>query len=160
MKCPSCDREIVPDAFFCAWCNRFLPAPGKGVKAGLFVRWVALLIDPLIGIVLYFAALAVFASISQDVGVIVALAFPVAYGVWFITLLRRGLTPGKRLLGLQVVRQESGEVPGFGTMFVREVVGRLLSALFLGLGYFWALADRNAQAWHDKLARTVVLKVG
>jgi len=38
------------------------------------------------------------------------------------------------------------------------LIGRFLSGLFLGLGYFWALFDRNAQAWHDKLAGTVVIQ--
>jgi uncharacterized RDD family membrane protein YckC len=121
---------------------------------------MALVLDPLIGVVLYFGTLAVFAVISKDLAVLMAFVVPVIYVVWALMLLRRGLTPGKRLLGLQVVNQQTGEIPGFGTMFVREVFGRMVSGLFLGVGYFWALFDKNAQAWHDKLARTVVVKVG
>jgi uncharacterized RDD family membrane protein YckC len=62
------------------------------------------------------------------------------------------------LLGLQVVDQQTGAIPGFGKMFLREVVGRFLSGLFLGLGYLWALFDKNGQGFHDKLAGTVVVK--
>ena len=159
MTCASCEREIVPDSFFCGWCNRFIPAPARGTRAGIFARWMALVLDPLIGVVLYFGTLAVFAVISKDLAVLMAFVVPVIYVVWALMLLRRGLTPGKRLLGLQVVNQQTGEIPGFGTMFVREVFGRMVSALFFGVGYFWALFDKNAQAWHDKLARTVVVRV-
>jgi uncharacterized RDD family membrane protein YckC len=96
---------------------------------------------------------------STELGIVMMVLFPLAYFIWFLTLLRKGLTPGKKLLGLQVVNSQTGEIPGFGKMFLREIVGRFLSGLFLGLGYFWALFDKNAQAWHDKLAGTVVLKV-
>jgi len=98
-------------------------------------------------------------SISRDLGTIVSIALPIVYLVWFLTVLRKGLTPGKKLLGLQVVDQQTGAIPGFGKMFLREIVGRFVSGLFFGLGYFWAIFDKNAQAWHDKIAGTVVLKV-
>lgn len=161
MNCPNsrCEKEIVPDSFFCPWCSTYVPSPGKGAKANLFARWFALAIDPLIALVLYVLAIGIFGSISEDLGAVVAIVLPLAYVIWFLTLLRQGHTPGKRLLGLQVVHQQTGAIPGFGTMFVREIVGRFISGLFFGLGYFWAIFDKNAQAWHDKLAGTVVLKV-
>jgi len=158
MNCPSCQKEVVADSFFCNWCSSFIPSPSKGKKAGIFARWIALLIDPAIGIILYFLALALFGSISEDLGIIVGVLFPIAYFIWFLTLLRKGLTPGKKLLGLRVVNQQTGEIPGFGKMFIREIFGRILSALFFSLGYIWALFDKNSQALHDKLAGTVVLK--
>jgi uncharacterized RDD family membrane protein YckC len=43
-------------------------------------------------------------------------------------------------------------------MFVRETFGRFASGAFFGLGYFWAIFDKNAQGWHDKLAGTVVIR--
>ena len=159
MNCPSCKKEIVPDSVFCSWCSDFVPSPGKGRKANLFRRWVALVLDPLIAVLLYLASVGILASISKQVGTVAAIALPVVYLVWFLSLLRQGLTPGKKLLGLQVVDHQTGTVPGFGKMFVREIVGRSISGLFGGLGYFWAIFDKNAQAWHDKIAGTVVLKL-
>lgn len=161
MNCPSpsCQKEITPDSFFCPWCSAFVPMPGKGDKANLFARWVALVIDPLIAVMLYGLAIAIFGSISEDLAGVVAILLPLAYVIWFLTLLRKGQTPGKRLLGLQVVHQQTGAIPGFGKMFVREIIGRFISGLFFGLGYLWAIFDKNAQAWHDKIAGTVVLKV-
>ena len=157
MTCPNCANDVATDAFFCARCSRFTPRPSLGSKANLFRRWLALVIDPLIGVLAWVLASALFGAISRDLGTAMAILFPVVYLVWFLTLLRNGLTPGKKLLGLQVVQHQSGNTPGFATMFLREIVGRFLSGLFLGLGYFWALFDKNGQAWHDKLAGTVVL---
>ena len=159
MTCPSCNKEIVPDTYFCNWCGAFVPAPMKGRKPGLFSRWFALVIDPVIGVALYFISVGFLALISRDLGAAAAVILPVLYLVWFLSLLRKGLTPGKRLMGLQVVDQHTGKIPGFGKMFIREIVGRFISGLAFGFGYFWAIFDRNGQAWHDKIANTVVLKV-
>jgi uncharacterized RDD family membrane protein YckC len=159
MNCASCKKEIVPDSVFCAWCSDFVPSPGKGKKANLFARWVALALDPLIAVILYFLGVGIVGAISKNLGIVAAIGLPIVYLVWFLTLFRRGLTPGKKLLGLQVVNYQTGTIPGFGKMFLREIVGRFVSALFFGVGYFWAIFDKNSQAWHDKIAGTVVLKL-
>lgn len=158
MKCPSCSEQITPDSFYCTWCSAFVPDPSRGTKANVFTRWVALVLDPMIAVVLWAIGFGLADLISTDLGVAVALLFPAIYLVWFVVLLGRGLTPGKKLLGLRVVHRQSGAAPGFGTMFLREIVGRFVSGLIFGLGYLWALFDKNGQAWHDKLAGTVVLK--
>lgn len=159
MVCPACSKEISAEGFFCLWCDRFVVAPSRGVKAGLFARSVALVIDPLIAVLLYGGALLALGSVSADLAAFAAIVLPLIYIVCFLMMLRRGTTPGKRLMGLQVVRATSGSTPGFGVMFVREIVGRFVSGLFLGLGYFWAIFDRSGQAWHDKIANTVVVRV-
>lgn len=158
MHCPSCRKEVAPDSYFCVWCSCFLPRAESGVKAGLFSRWVATAIDPFIAILLWGLAVTVLASISPDLGAFGAFAFPVVYGIWFLVLLREGQTPGKKLLGHRVVNCQTGQIPGYITMFVREIIGKFVSGLFFGLGYFWAIFDKNAQAWHDKMAGTVVVK--
>ncbi len=164
MNCPNCQGEIVPDSYFCQWCNEFLAKPASGTKANLFRRWVALAIDPFVAIASVFLGWgivgAALVGVSESLMVVAVIVFTLAYVVWFLSLLRSGQTPGKRLLGLRVVNQQTGQIPGFGKMFLREVVGRFVSGLFLGLGYFWAIFDKNAQAWHDKLAGTVVVKGG
>lgn len=159
MECPSCKKEINAESFFCTWCSTFVPFPSKGQKANLFARWLALAIDPLIALVLYFIGIGIFGAISKSLGVLAAVVLPFVYMVWFFKLFKRGQTPGKKLLGLQVVNYQTGDIPGFGKMFLREIVGRFVSGLFLGIGYFWAIFDKNSQAWHDKIAGTVVLKI-
>ncbi len=158
MDCPSCRKEVMPDTFFCTWCGTYIPVPNKGEKANIFRRWVAWVIDPLIGVILYLIAVGIFGSMSEDLGTIMAVLFPLAYLVVFLMMLRNGVTPGKYLMGLRVINHQTGNIPGLWTMILREIIGRILSGLFFGLGYFWALFDKNSQAWHDKLAGTVVIK--
>ncbi len=69
----------------------------------------------------------------------------------------KGRTPGKMLLGLQVLSDE-GKPIGFGSAFLRAV-GYLVSSLLftIPLGFIWAAFDKRKQGWHDKIAGTVVI---
>ena len=62
-------------------------------------------------------------------------------------------------LKIKVVLKDTGEVPGYTKAFLRELVGKFVSSLVLGLGYFSVLWDKDKQGWHDKMAGTVVIKV-
>jgi uncharacterized RDD family membrane protein YckC len=68
-----------------------------------------------------------------------------------------GRTPGKMLLGLQVVSADGVPI-SFGTAFLRTV-GYLISSLLFTfpLGFIWAAFDKRKQGWHDKIAGTVVI---
>jgi len=66
-----------------------------------------------------------------------------------------GRTPGKSLLGMQVVSTEGTPI-SFGTAFLRSV-GYLVSNI-LYLGFIWVAFDRRKQGWHDKIAGTVVIR--
>ena len=69
----------------------------------------------------------------------------------------RQATPGKMLLSLRIVDADTG-----GAMSLGQSVGRyfayLVSIMPLGLGLLWVAFDRRKQAWHDKLAHTVVVR--
>ena len=67
-----------------------------------------------------------------------------------------GQTPGKKILGLRVERTD-GEAMTAGIAFLRWV-GYFVSAIVLYLGYLWVIVDRKKQAWHDKIAGTVVVR--
>lgn len=174
MNCPSCEKEIMPDSYFCSWCNIFIPLPSKGKKANLFTRVLALAMDFFIAMAFLVLAVVVAGAIqfaisgqagpsenpnSGGLGFALMVLFAILYFIWFLTLLRKGTTPGKKAFGIQVINQLSGDIPGFQKMFLREIIGRLLSGMFFGFGYIWALLDKNAQAFHDKLAGTVVVKL-
>ena len=85
----------------------------------------------------------------------VAISFLLLYylGFWMLA----GQTPGKWLMGVRIVRTD-GERLLFRSALVR-LLGYLLS-FFLFLGYLWVLYDNRRQAWHDKLARTLVVYRG
>lgn len=65
MTCQSCHKEIAAESYFCAWCNLCVAAPHRGTKAGVFVRWVALMLDPLLALALYGIAIVVAAQVSN-----------------------------------------------------------------------------------------------
>jgi len=68
-----------------------------------------------------------------------------------------GHTPGKMLLGLQVVSADGAPI-SFGTAFLRTVGYFISSLLFtFPFGFIWAAFDKRKQGWHDKIAGTVVI---
>ncbi len=65
-------------------------------------------------------------------------------------------TPGKLLLSCQVVDADSFKIMCTKQAFIR-FVAYLASMLPLMLGFLWVLKDPRKQAFHDKIANTVVL---
>lgn len=164
MNCSSCQKEVLPDSYFCNWCSDFVPSPGQGEKAGLIRRVVAQFAEIIIGVLVWFGAFAIFAAIfgvNRPGPAIACTSLCVlAYVIYWLWLFQQGMTPGKKCMSLQVVKCQTGQNPGFVKMLLRETVGRAVSGAFLGIGYFWAIFDKNGQAWHDKLVGTVVIKRG
>lgn len=67
-----------------------------------------------------------------------------------------GSTLGKRLMKIKVVA-ENGNKATFTTVLLREVVGKFVSTIVIGIGYLWVLFDAKKQGWHDKIAKTIVV---
>ena len=87
--------------------------------------------------------------------VLVNIGIQVAYFVGLTGVY--GATVGKMILGLKVV-DTNGQKIGFGKVALREIVGKWISGLVLGLGYLWVAFDDKKQGWHDKIAGTLVIK--
>jgi len=95
----------------------------------------------------------------------------IAAALWFAyevpAVANNGQTPGKRLLGIKVVRLESNQPLGFGRSFRRWNTMGLPTLLWFcfGIGFLlqlidvlFALFDRSMQqALHDKSAHTAVV---
>jgi uncharacterized RDD family membrane protein YckC len=164
MICPSCNREVEP-SLFCHVCDVYMGNPAAGTKAGVARRFAAQILDGVAVWVIFFLVLAlagIVAGASQSAGLTLTTAFwafigYVVFAFWFLS---QGKTPGKWMVGIRVVDKRQGFNPGLGRMLVRETIGKFVSGLFFGLGYFWAIFDREAQAWHDKIAGTVVVRQG
>jgi uncharacterized RDD family membrane protein YckC len=69
----------------------------------------------------------------------------------------KSATPGKMLISAVIVDAETGKEPKLWQFLVR-LLGYGLSTLALGFGYLWIAFDPRNQGWHDKLARTVVVR--
>jgi len=89
---------------------------------------------------------------------VVGVAVALGYAAWVLySLLTRSQTPGKRIVGIKVIRADGTDAPAI-IMLIRETVGKMISGMFLGSGVIWILFDRNRQDWHDKLMNTLVVK--
>ncbi len=114
-------------------------------RAGFWLRMGALLIDVvLIGVVL---------RLLHPLGHfhLIVLA---AYGA--IMWKTRGSTVGGMVFDLHVVRLD-GRAVDWETAIVRAL-GCFLSLAVVGLGFIWIAFDHAHQAWHDKIAGTVVVR--
>ena len=87
--------------------------------------------------------------ITVVVGAVV-IAFSYHVGLWLLA----GQTPGKQVMGLRIVRTDGRRLT-FWSATIRWL-GYAISAI-LFLGYLWVLVDNKRQAFHDKLARTLVI---
>lgn len=83
--------------------------------------------------------------------IIVFLYYVLMTGIW-------GQTLGKKWLKIKV-QTKDGQVPGYKKALIRETMGKLVSGLVLGIGYLVAIWDKDKQTWHDKMAKTVVVRV-
>jgi uncharacterized RDD family membrane protein YckC len=68
-----------------------------------------------------------------------------------------GRTPGKRVVGIRVVRDADGRVLGGGLGVVRAVC-HFLDTVACLIGWLWPLWDTKNQTFADKILATVVLK--
>ena len=65
-------------------------------------------------------------------------------------------TPGKLLLGCQVVDANSGQPLSIGRAILRYFA-YILSALPMMLGFLWIALDSRKQGLHDKISRSIVI---
>jgi uncharacterized RDD family membrane protein YckC len=114
--------------------------------AGFWIRMGALLLDILL------------------IGFMLSLLHPLrhvhllvlaAYGAVMWKL--RGSTLGGIIFDLRVVRVD-GRAIDWETAIVRAL-GCFLSLAVVGLGFIWIAFDDSRQAWHDKIAGTMVVRV-
>jgi uncharacterized RDD family membrane protein YckC len=122
--------------------------------AGFWVRFWATMVDSLILLAVSLPLLIPFYD-SLSVNVLVSWVLPAAWAVWFWS--KKGASPGKMALSLQVLDARTGDIPT-----LKQSIGRYL-AYFVAmlpffLGIFWVIFDARKQGWHDKLAGTVVVR--
>jgi uncharacterized RDD family membrane protein YckC len=69
----------------------------------------------------------------------------------------KSATPGKLAMSARVVDADTG-LPLSTSSAVIRYLGYFVSAIPLGVGYFWVAFDRKNQGWHDKMANSVVVR--
>jgi uncharacterized RDD family membrane protein YckC len=70
---------------------------------------------------------------------------------------KTGQTPGKRIVGIRLLREYDGSTLGFGLAFGRRLL-HIIDGIPCYLGYLWPLWDDKNQTFTDKIVHTVVIK--
>ncbi len=169
MKCVQCNTINPDDASFCYRCGVPLsPYAVHGLRyASFWLRATAFGIDAVIVVLVqitlsilsfFFNAAVGGYSYYQYGGLVeftILFLVPIAY--FWITTGVGGWTIGKKAVGIEVVT-DGGLKPSFGQIAVRETIGKIISTVFLLLGFLSAMSDPRVQAWHHKLAGTSVVR--
>lgn len=132
--------------------------------SGFWIRVLASLIDTIWLVVLTFTLVWIvygavyfeFSSFSQGPAYIFIsylLPFILTLMFWYF----KSATPGEMILGMKNVDANTPGKASTGKLCVRYL-GYYISALTLGLGFFWVGWDGRKQGWHDKIAGTLVIK--
>lgn len=182
--CSECGRSFPSEDLarfgalaVCADCKPlFVQRMREGVSSsstvlygGFWRRGVALFIDSIIMMVIYFpfqiavamfvgpgiahnkpAELALFGAIW-----LIDIALYLAYYTWFLS--QKSATPGKMLMGVKVIVAGGGRI-SVGRAFARYFA-MILSSMILWLGYLMAAFDSEKRALHDHLCNTRVVRV-
>ncbi|MGJ3237218.1 MAG: RDD family protein [Anaerolineae bacterium] len=67
-----------------------------------------------------------------------------------------GQTPGKRLVNIRVIKRDGLPLTVWDSI-LRNVIGYQVSNIIPGIGFLWALFDRDQRTWHDMIANTAVI---
>jgi uncharacterized RDD family membrane protein YckC len=168
------DRNVYGQPLFTL--AGFWPRFGAWILDFLFVALLSVVPAVLLGAGLAYAVSSsqeepqsVFEEDDQEGDVVLAavaggvIGYYAVYIVYFTVGNGRGGAWGKRILGLRILRQRDGQLPGYGSGFLRTIAPAMFGFVpFLGsvlqlLNYLWCIWDGQKQCWHDKVAGTLVV---
>ena len=132
--------------------------------AGFWLRVVAAIIDSILIIVIVIPVLLViygkgyFSSgkfIAGPADFLLNWLFPAIAIIvfWYY----KSATPGKLAVSAKIVDARTGEKSGTKQLIIRYL-GYYISSIPLFLGIIWVAFDSRKQGWHDKIAKTVVVR--
>lgn len=131
--------------------------------AGFWIRTLAAIIDSIIMLIITWPLLYLFygadfitseSLIKGTADVIISYIFPIVFSV--VLWMKFGGTPGKRMLGLKVIDEQTGQYLSLGKSLLRYV-GYLVSTIALLIGFFWVAFDKKKKGWHDHIAGSIVV---
>lgn len=129
---------------------------GGGALAGFWIRFAAAIIDAiLLSIVAFVLGLVTGMDGMNDRNVLSSLIGAVYFTYFHGS---SGQSLGQKLVSIKVVDEANGGPIDYVRAFIRWLVS-IVSGIVILLGYLWMLWDPKKQTWHDKAARTLVVKV-
>ncbi|MBC7661344.1 MAG: RDD family protein [Chitinophagaceae bacterium] len=134
------------------------------IPAGFWIRSLALLVDSIVLSIIMQLVAAL--RHTQDPSVEFLTYDSRAYVIYFVILgvysggfyAKKGATLGKKAFSLEVVDHQTGEHISFWRGFFRDVIGKNVSLLSLGIGYLMAAFNKDKRTLHDYIFDTRVVK--
>lgn len=132
--------------------NDYVHATTSYELAGIGQRFIALIIDSIV-----FSIVGSIIGLNVDLigGGFVSIVLGAAYQWYFLTR-HNGQTVGKMLMNIRVIKVDGTEISDADA--IMRYIGYLINSPILLLGWLWATWDNNRQGWHDKIARTYVVR--
>jgi uncharacterized RDD family membrane protein YckC len=133
------------------------PLADWGTRAvATLIDWAASMALVIVGVVLALIVGAVSSVLGVLLGLVVYLVAAAA-GFYFAYMNGAcGQSPGKKIMGIKVVSEETGGLIGGGLGIVRALA-HFVDGIILGVGYLFPLWDPKRQTLADKIMKTVVL---
>lgn len=119
------------------------------VVAITLITWLITFLDVLLNLEILMGADLIRFIVTALLTFTVYIGYPIFF--WTFT----GQTPGMMVMGLRVVTTD-GHYLSLGRS-IRRLIGFVIAALPLFLGFFWILIDDRRRGWHDKIAGTCVV---
>jgi len=127
--------------------------------ARLEYRWLAVLIDAAVVLLacgIFGAIYYRIAGSQPSVRQVIFLTTGALPFFWFayqyLLIVYSGTTPGLRAMKLQLQRFDSSATDR--SLRRWRVLGSVLSAISLGMGYAWQFLDEDALCWHERVTKT------
>jgi len=171
--CPSCKLQ-QPQMTHCGQCGLALAmseATAVSIPyAGFWLRVVASIIDSLALFAIQMVCALIFSLAGgllgsnldgrENGGFGILWLFTTVIGLAYYVVFTGscGQTLGKMALRIKVVRTNGSDF-GYGRALLREVPGKFVSGLILGIGYLMVAFDERKQGLHDKIADSYVVKL-
>jgi len=137
--------------------------PSSGPLASWGTRVLATLIDSAASTAVVFVGFIlalIVGAISSTLGIVLGLVVYVvafAAGIYFAYMNGAcGQSPGKKIMGIKVVSEETGQVIGGGLGIVRALA-HFVDGIICYVGFLFPLWDAKRQTLADKIMKTVVL---
>ncbi|WP_072477514.1 RDD family protein [Amycolatopsis australiensis] len=127
-----------------------------GQRAGaLIIDQAPVLVVYLLAVVLMFTGARSIGIILYGLGGLAGLGWNI-YNRW-IQQGNTGQSLGKRVLGIKLVAEQTGQPVGVGTAVLRDIC-HIVDSLPCYVGYLWPLWDDKSQTFADKIVNSVVVQ--
>jgi uncharacterized RDD family membrane protein YckC len=168
MYCSNCGNKIEDNQIYCGNCGSAIATGHE--YAGYWRRYGALMLDYLVIYIVFLVGLfvvmvgAIGASFSSDrssgAGLLSLLYFPVFFVMvilYFALMESSGAqgSLGKMAVGMKVVDMGGNRI-SFGKAILRQI-GKIVSILIIGIGFFMCGFTEKRQGLHDMIAGTLVV---